>query len=170
MLNDFLKSTEFEQSVVDPCVYVKKTKDHLVIVAVYVGDLIIIANTSEEMAKIKEILSVRFKMTDMGKLHYCLGITIVQEEEQQCLWIHQKQYILKLLGMTEAKTVSTPTDISVQLQMDDKQSKQVNQVMYQIIVGSLLYAAIATRPDISQAVGVISKFSSRPTEAPPDCC
>ena len=149
MLNDFLKSIEFEQSVADPCVYVKKTKDHLVIVAVYVDDLIIIANTSEEMAKIKEILSVRFKMTDMGKLHYCLGITIVQEEEQQCLWIHQKQYISKLLvkyGMTEAKTVSTPTDISVKLQMDDKHSKQVNQVMYQSIVGSLLYAAVATRP------------------------
>ena len=168
VLNDFLKSIEFEQSVADPCVYVKKTKDHLVIVAVYVDDLIIIANTSEEMAKIKEILSVRFKMTDMGKLHYCLGITIVQEEEQQCLWIHQKQYISKLLvkyGMTEAKTVSTPTDISVKLRMDDKHSKQVDQVMYQSIVGSLLYAAVVTRPDISQAVGVISKFSSRPTEA-----
>ena len=73
--------------------------------------------------------------------------------------------LLVKYGMTEAKTVSTPTDISVKLQMDDKHSKQVNQVMYQSIVGSLLYAAVATRPDISQAVGVISKFSSRPTEA-----
>ena len=33
------------------------------------------------------------------------------------------------------------------------------------MVGSLLYAAIATRPDISQAVGVASKFCSKPTEA-----
>ena len=48
---------------------------------------------------------------------------------------------------------------------DDNYSKQVDKVMYQSIVGSLLYAAVATRPDISQAVGVISKFSSRPTEA-----
>ena len=37
------------------------------------------------------------------------------------------------------------------------------------MVGSLLYAAIATRPDIAhdhdQAVGVVSKFCSQPTEA-----
>ena len=56
VLNDFLKSIEFEQSVADPCVYVKKTKEHLDIVAVYVDDLIIIANTSEEMAKKRKSL------------------------------------------------------------------------------------------------------------------
>ena len=33
------------------------------------------------------------------------------------------------------------------------------------MVGSVLYAAIATRPDISQAVGVVSKYSSEPTES-----
>ena len=89
-------------------------------------------------------------MIDMGKLYYCLGITIGQEEEQQFFLIHQKQYISNLLlkcGMTEAKTVSTPTDISVKLQMDDKHSKQVDQVMYQSVVGSLLYDAAATHYD-----------------------
>ena len=33
------------------------------------------------------------------------------------------------------------------------------------MVGSLLYVAITTRPDNSQAVGVVSKFNSCPTEA-----
>ena len=33
------------------------------------------------------------------------------------------------------------------------------------MVGSLLYAATATRPDIAQAVGAVSKFNSCPTEA-----
>ena len=32
------------------------------------------------------------------------------------------------------------------------------------MVGSLLYAAIATRPDIAQAVGAVSKFNSCPTQ------
>ena len=40
--------------------YVTKNKHHLVAVAVYVDDLIIVA---KEMRKIKEILSVCFKMT-----------------------------------------------------------------------------------------------------------
>ena len=41
----------------------------------------------------------------------------------------------------------------------------MNSVTYQSMVGSLLYAAIATLPDVAQAVGVVSKFCSKPTEA-----
>ena len=67
--------------------------------------------------------------------------------------------------MTEAKVVSTPTDLSVRLQKCDSYSKQVDPLLYQSIVGSLLYVAIATHPDIAQSVGVMSKFTSRPTEA-----
>ena len=33
------------------------------------------------------------------------------------------------------------------------------------MVGSLLYAVMATRPDIAQAVGAASKFCAQPTEA-----
>ena len=33
------------------------------------------------------------------------------------------------------------------------------------MVGSVLYAAMATRPDIAQAVAVVSKFNSKPYEA-----
>ena len=82
--------------------------------------------------------------------------------------LHQKQYITSLLerfGLTEAKTVSTPSDVNVQLVKDDGVSKDVDSVKYQSMVGSLLYAAMATRPDIGQAVGAVSKFSSKPTEA-----
>ena len=66
---------------------------------------------------------------------------------------------------TQAKTSTTPADINVKLVKDDGMSKPVDPVFYQSMVGSLLYAAIATRPDISQAVGAVSKFNSCPTEA-----
>lgn len=33
---------------------------------------------------------------------------------------------------------------------------------YQMAIGSLMYLATATRPDISSAVGILSRFSSRP--------
>ncbi len=65
--------------------------------------------------------------------------------------------------MTEAKIVSTPTDPSVKLEKDDGISKGVDPVTYQSMIGSLMYAA--TRSDISFAVGVLSKFNSKPNES-----
>ena len=67
--------------------------------------------------------------------------------------------------MTEAKAVSTPASIDVKLQKDDGSSKEVDAINYLSMVGSLLYAAVATRPDIAQAVGAVSKFSANPTVA-----
>ena len=56
----------------------------------------------------------------------------------------------------------TPADVNVKLVKNNGVSKPVN---YQSMVGSLLYASIATRPDIAQAVEAVSKFNSCPTEA-----
>ena len=164
---EYMELIKFQQSDADPCVYVRSASS-MTVVAVYVDDLILIAETMVEMKKVKESLATKFRMTDMGKLHYCLGITIVQDEGKKCLWLHQKQYVQNVLenySLTEAKVTSTPADLSVRLEKDDGVSAEVDPILYQSMVGSLLYAACATRPDIAYAVGTVAKFSSKPTEA-----
>ena len=96
------------ESTADPCVYVR-IADAMIIVAVDVNDLILIARTPEEMQEIKTSLATCFKMKDMGKLYYCLGIPVEQDNIQACLWIYQKQYMLNMLmkyKMAESKTVT----------------------------------------------------------------
>ena len=73
--------------------------------------------------------------------------------------------MLKRFGLSEAKTVSTPADVNMKFVKDDGVSSEADQAKYHLLVGSLLYAAMATRPDISQAVGAVSKFSSQPSMA-----
>ena len=162
----FLLSNGFVQSDADPCVFVKKEEVSVIIIAVYVDDLILITDCMQRMSEIKKFLSEKFKMKDLGKLHYCLGITVDQKDG--FVKIHQEHYIQKILfkyGLAEAKSISTPADINVKLQKEDGTSKNVNGSMYQSMIGSLLYAAIATRPDISQIVGVLSKFNSCSNES-----
>ena len=65
---------------------------------------------------------------------------------------HYTHLLLSRYGLSEAKPFTTPAVVK-----DDGVSKS--------IVGSLLYAAIATRPDIAQAVRAVSKFNSCPTKA-----
>ena len=66
--------------------------------------------------------------------------------------------------MSEANTVATPADVNVQLKKDDGISKVVDPTNYQSMVGSLLYASVATRPDITHAVGAVSKYCCKPNE------
>ena len=73
--------------------------------------------------------------------------------------------MLEKYGFPDSKIVSTPADVNNELKKDDGVSKAVDPNKYQSMVGSLLYAATATRPDIAHAVGVVSKFNSKPTEA-----
>ena len=61
--------------------------------------------------------------------------------------------------------MSTPTDINVQLCKDDGFSQPVDKVFYPSLVGSLLYTAIAPRPDISYAVGVVAQFCGSPNQS-----
>ena len=165
-LLDYLVELGFIQSVGDPCVFVCTVNDKLVIIAVYVDDLILATEDSTDMCDLKEALGNRFKMKDLGVLHYCLGIEITQDGE--CLRLNQKQYILRMLekfGMLDAYSVTTPADGNVKLIKDDGVSAKVDKSLYQSLVGSLLYAAVATRPDIGQSVSAVSKYSSDPTMA-----
>ena len=167
-LCEHLKSLEFKESAADPCVFIRQQEKELQIIAVYVDDLILLTKTSEEMQHLKDDLSSRFKMKDLGKLHYCLGISVNLNESNNAIYLDQSRYLLKILekyGLAEAKTISTPADPNVKLLKDDGCSKKVDPIRYQSMVGSLLHAARATRPDIAQAVGVVSKFNAEPTEA-----
>ncbi|KAM4577057.1 uncharacterized protein PAE49_006958 [Odontesthes bonariensis] len=101
-------------------------------------------------------------------LPYLLGISVIQDKTNNCVYLHQKHYIEAILqkyGMDKANPVTTPADANVKLQKNDGVSKPVNPGTYQSIVGSLLYAAMATRPDIAQAVSAVSKFNAEPNTA-----
>ena len=166
VLTEFLTSVSFVQSSADPCIYVQGG-DCPIVVAAYVDDLIIAAKTEDEMKQVKRLLQSRFMMTDMGELHYFLGIVITYVVGES-IELHQKQYsenMLKKYQLEDVKSVSTLADTNVRLQKNDGVSKTVDPVVYQSMIGSLLYAAVGTRPDISHAVGVVSKFSSKSSEA-----
>ena len=127
----------------------------------------ILARNIREMRSVKDSLKLQFKMKDVGELHFYVGVCIVQDVKNKQVFLHQGHYIEKMVenfGQTEAKLVSTPADLNVKLQKEDGFSRPVDVTSYQSIVGSLLYAAIATCPDIAQAVGVVSKFCASPTQ------
>ena len=69
--------------------------------------------------------------------------------------------------MQSAKSGSTPLPINIRLSQRDcptsgSEGEDMKSVPYAAAVGSLMYAMVATWPDISHAVGVISRFMHNP--------
>ena len=69
--------------------------------------------------------------------------------------------------MDKAKVVSCPLTnhfklSSKQCPSTDKEKEEMDKVPYASAVGSLMYAMVCTRPDITHAVGVVSRFLSNP--------
>ena len=78
MLHNYLVENNFVQNPTDNCVYAKHEGDNMVVIVVWVDDLIVGANDPELLSENKQILKDKFKMKDLGKLSYYLGIDFEQ--------------------------------------------------------------------------------------------
>jgi hypothetical protein len=58
--------------------YVKETNHGIVVIIIYVDDLIIIRNSTEDISNLKKLLKQKFEMKDLRELHYFLGIEVIQ--------------------------------------------------------------------------------------------
>jgi hypothetical protein len=86
----------------DATLFVKKVGKNVVYLVVYVDDLLITKNNERYITSIKKELKKGFEMTDLGHLHYYLGIKVTQNKNY--IFISQKKYIgefLNKFGMVE---------------------------------------------------------------------
>ena len=70
---------------------------------------------------------------------------------------------LRKYNFHDHKSVATPFDSSAHLFPVNNDNEIFNQKDSASIIGSLCYAIDFTRPDIAYAIGVLSKFTSKPS-------
>eukprot|EP00253_Pinus_taeda_P022881 PITA_22881 len=102
-------------------------------------------------------------MTDLGYVHYYLGIEVTQHPKS--IFLSQKKYIGDLLnrfGMTECNPLSTLMEQNLKLTSIERKEFE-DATKYKQLIGSLIYLT-TTRPDISFAVGILSRFMQKPCE------
>ena len=166
-LDSHLKGMGYVQSVNDPCIYTS-TEGELSIIGVYVDDFVIAGESSQRIEQIKMDLAQKFDVKDLGELHYFLGVQIVQNHKEGAVWLGQPTFaktMLKKYGMDEAKEAKTPVCVNSKLLKATEESELVDQGLYQSAVGSLLYLATRSRPDIAYAVSSVARFCSKPTRS-----
>lgn len=172
-LNGVLVRAGFTRCKKDACIYVRREGKSIAIVAVYVDDLLIFYNNSEWRDQLKSTLKRSFSMKDLGSASTVLNIQIEYDRKNGILQLNQRKYteqVLKRFNMFECDAVKLPSDPNQRLTMEmapstDEQREQMENVPYQEAVGSILYLAQCTRPDVSFSVTNVSQFNQNHGQA-----
>uniref|UniRef100_A0A2N9IP74 Integrase catalytic domain-containing protein n=1 Tax=Fagus sylvatica TaxID=28930 RepID=A0A2N9IP74_FAGSY len=160
----------FMQNSSEPCVYVRKIHDKVVILTLYVDDILLAGNDVDMLDEVKQWLFKTFEMKDLGEASYILGIKIERDRVNRKLSLSQENYIDTLLEkfhMVDCLSGRIPYNNLRSLSQkdcpkNDQETLDPKLYPYASAVGSLMYLMICTRPDIAFAVGMVSRFQSNP--------
>lgn len=114
------------------------------------------------VADFKACMMKTFEMTDLGLLHYFLGLEVKQVADG--IFVSQQKYAMDLLkrhNMGGCNKASTPMNANETLRAEDGTGK-ANTRYFRSIVGGLNYLS-HTRPDIAHSVSVVSRFMHSPS-------
>lgn len=167
----FLKEFNLRALSSDSCVFVNRgcqileRNQPLLIVCIYVDDGLIFSNQQSTIKACIRHLSSKFEITTT-KPDTFVGLEIRRDGDQ--LFMGQSSYIRALIakfGLNQANPSSLPFRPSIKVNKSGlvgSDSKDVANVPYRQLIGSLLYASCLTRPDICYYVNLMARFSESP--------
>ncbi|KNZ47082.1 hypothetical protein VP01_66g14 [Puccinia sorghi] len=159
-LTSWFEEINYRQSTSDPCLYIHQDKNSFIFF--HVDDLVVVGNVDV----FEELFLHRFPNSTAHNPDTLLGMDVTISDD--CISLSQEKLIekgLKLLGLTDCKTVNTPLSVAVQLkpatqaEKDDFSKLGIN---YRTYTGLLNYLSCRTRPDLAPAVSILSSFNNDP--------
>lgn len=168
-LNDELSKLGFTRLECDHSVFLFERDDVKLIVPVHVDDLVIASKSKRAIEVFKNELSKVFKIRDLGPTSVILNIKLERDRTKRTITLNQTHYIDSIISEYVSSEVFNGCDVPLtgQLSVKDcpanpKEEALMAKIPYREVVGKLLYLAIASRPDISLAVGILCRYLEKP--------
>ncbi|KAL4281328.1 hypothetical protein GQ457_03G021410 [Hibiscus cannabinus] len=152
--NEAIQEFGFIRNEDEPCVYKKFSGSIVSFLILYVDDILIIGNDIPTLQFIKTWLSSCFSMKDLGEATYILGVKIYRDRSRRLL--ESKRGFLPMrhgISLSKEMCPSTP-----------QERERMSQIPYALAIGSIMYAMICTRPDLSYALSMTSRYQANPGE------
>ena len=170
--DETIKEFGFSQNLDEACVYKKEDGNSRIFLVLYVDDILLMGNDKSALQEVKDWLSQRFMMKDLGEATYILGIRIYRDRSQRLLGLSQSTYIdkvLKRFSMEQSKRGLLPIRHGIHLSKEmspisPSEVSRMQRIPYASAIGSIMYAMLCTRPDVSYALSSTSRFQSNPGE------
>ncbi|GJW53531.1 putative ribonuclease H-like domain-containing protein [Tanacetum coccineum] len=160
-LSTYLLDNGFHRGPIDKTLFIRRHKDDILLVQVYVNDIIFGSTKKEMSTEFEKLMHDKFQMSSMGELSFFLGLQVKQKSDG--IFISQDKYvaeILKKFDLASIKTASTPMETNKPLTKDEE-AKNVDVHLYRSMIGSLMYLT-TSRPNIMFAVCACARFQVTP--------
>jgi len=162
-----LRKLGFQQCSADPCLLTHSTRS--IMLLLYVDDVGIASKSIHDVNWFKDEFKRIFKIKDLGEMSKILGIRITRDRKNRTLRMDQTHYLEEVLDRLHMKKDKhAPTTLPMNgydsLRPAGLKDERIDQRDYQHAIGSIMYAAIHTRPDIAFAVGRLSQYLSDPAK------
>jgi hypothetical protein len=163
----------FKVTYADPGVFIARRGNEIIILAVHVDDCAMTGSSARLIAVYRQKLNEQYTLTDLGSINSLLGIQVTRDRAARTISLSQAVYIRSIIArfaLADAKACSTPMVPGASYSKSDSptspdEAARMRKVPYREAIGSLMYAAVATRPDIAYAVSTLSQFLENPGEA-----
>ena len=136
--------------------FTKQFGSEMVVILVWVDDIIIVASDMVLMSEAKQMLQEKFRMKNLSRLSYFLGIDF--EQGYGFVKMNQRRYLSKILErfeMCDCKPRATPSEQKLEFGGETPCDPR----RYREAAGM-----ICTRPDICWMVSRLSQFLSCPLQ------
>lgn len=164
--SEFLKKFDFTQGDAEHCIFKGCVDGENVFLALFVDDGLVAAKSNRVLDAVISHLKSAFRIT-VGDVSRFVGLQIERNRVDKTMFVHQSEYaekIVKRFGMLDARKLSVPADSNVVLYPAEDEDECEN-VPYREAVGSLMFLAVVSRPDIAFAVNLVSKYLNKHSRA-----
>ena len=160
----------FKATVSDRSLYFKRSRSgRLMMIYRFVDDMqgSYHADDAAEFQQNVALLQKRFRIKQMQTATWMLGMRITRDRKARTITLDQELYISKALekfGLQQCRVVSTPEAVGAAHDPNPELDKPADRQRYMEMTGTLMYAAISTRPDIAHAVHYLASNMQAPTQ------
>ena len=169
-LHATLQKLDFSRLQSDASLHLFSRGSVRIIMPIFIDDITIASSNAAESDRVVQELSEHFKLRDLGPTSFLLGIQITRDRSNRRISLSQRQYILDMLeryGFSGCSPIKTPMEPKLRLSAQDgpstpEEKAAMAKIPYLSAVGSLMYMATCTRPDIAYSVSLLARFSANP--------
>ncbi|CAI7797513.1 unnamed protein product [Closterium sp. NIES-53] len=167
-LRGVLEEIGFTPSTADHSLFMLGEGEQRSFMVVYVDDILIFSPSSDLVKEVTLKLQDKFKCKALGDVSFYLGLHIEQDVEKRCMRVHQRKYLEALaatFGQSEGHVATPfPSGFKCVKGQEEESVGEEERRRFHSLVGSLMYAAVNTRPDVAFATGQLARVVQCPNE------